>query len=72
MLSKIMHDSACSTCDYFLKHNDAQGKTQEIVIAVYEFLCIYINFGGLETLSSHLTKNLGPTLVSLCGMFTVI
>ncbi|VDN27107.1 unnamed protein product [Gongylonema pulchrum] len=68
-LSNVMHNSACYTCEYVLKFPDVK---KELAIAMYEFLCIYINFGGLETLSSDFTNNLGAALLSVCGIFQKI
>ncbi|VDK80655.1 unnamed protein product [Litomosoides sigmodontis] len=75
ILCGTLRESAVYTCQYYYNCGETSNDFRKTIIPTFQFLCIYIDFGGLATLPPEYTKNLGEILlrlaVSCCEMSLV-
>lgn len=72
ILSGTLRESAIYTCEYYYNCEESSEDLKKMIISTFQFLCIYIDFGGLVTLPSEYTKNLGEVLLRLAGSFFIL
>ncbi|VDO35937.1 unnamed protein product [Brugia timori] len=65
LLCRTLRESAIYTCEYYHNSEENSDDWKKVIISTFQFLCIYIDFGGLVTLPSEYTKNLGEVLLRL-------
>uniref|UniRef100_A0A0R3RLN6 Fanconi anemia group I protein n=1 Tax=Elaeophora elaphi TaxID=1147741 RepID=A0A0R3RLN6_9BILA len=65
ILCGTLRESAIYTCQYYHNCEEISDDLKKVIISTFQFLCIYIDFGGLVTLPSEYTKNLGEVLLRL-------
>ncbi|VDM11816.1 unnamed protein product, partial [Wuchereria bancrofti] len=65
ILCRTLRESAIYTCEYYHNSEENSDDWKKVIVSTFQFLCIYIDFGGLVTLPSEYTKNLGEVLLRL-------
>ncbi|EFO16972.1 hypothetical protein LOAG_11531 [Loa loa] len=65
ILCGTLRESAIYTCEYYHNCEENSDDFKKVIISTFQFLCIYIDFGGLLTLPLDYTKNLGEVLLRL-------
>ncbi|KAM3718408.1 Cilia- and flagella-associated protein [Dirofilaria immitis] len=65
ILCETLRQSAIYTCECYHNCEENSDDLKKVIISTFQFLCIYIDFGGLITLPPKYTKNLGEVLLRL-------
>ncbi|VDN02364.1 unnamed protein product [Thelazia callipaeda] len=63
LLSKILRQSAIYACEFCQSCDESSDVSKKIIISIFQFLCMYIDFGGLIVLPPESIKNLGKALL---------
>ncbi|KAL3995515.1 hypothetical protein ACH3XW_26115 [Acanthocheilonema viteae] len=63
ILCGTLRESAIYTCEYYYNCKESLDDFKKMIVSTFQFLCIYIDFGGLATLPSEYTKDLGKVLL---------